>query len=45
MRNLKGDSDQLWVGQEEDDMVTITDLDELERLIFEEEEEKNQENS
>ena len=42
MRNLKGDSDKLWTSQEEDDMVDITDLDELERLIFEEEEETNQ---
>ncbi|TFG08849.1 RNA-processing protein [Candidatus Heimdallarchaeota archaeon] len=39
MRELKGDKDKLWVaGEREEDMVDITDLDELERLIFEEEE-------
>ena len=38
MRELKGDKDKLWVaGEREEDLVDITDLDELERLIFEEE--------
>ena len=41
IRELKGDKDKLWVKQEEEeDMVGITDLDELERLIFEEGEEE-----
>ena len=43
MRDLKSDKDKLWVTSEkEEDLADITDLDELERLIFEEEEE-NQE--
>ena len=41
IRDLKGDKDKLWVGKEnEEDMVDITDLDELERLIFDEEEQE-----
>ena len=43
MRDLKGDKDKLWVSQDkEEDLVGITDLDELERLIFEEEDQDNQ---
>jgi len=43
MRELKGDKDKLWVrGEKEEDLVDITDLDELERLIFEEEDQENQ---
>jgi len=43
MRDLKGDKDKLWVTSErEEDLVDITDLDELERLIFEEEEDNIQ---
>ena len=40
IRELKSDQDRLWVGHEgeEEDLVDITDLDELERLIFEDEE-------
>lgn len=39
MRELKGDKDKLWISHaKEEDLVGITDLDELERLIFEEEE-------
>jgi len=41
IRDLKGDKDRLWVGKEnEEDMVDITDLDELERLIFDDEEQE-----
>jgi len=41
IRDLKGDKDKLWVGLEnEEDMVDITDLDELERLIFDDEEQE-----
>jgi ribosomal RNA assembly protein len=39
MRDLKGDKEKLWVSHaSEEDLVGITDLDELERLVFEEEE-------
>ncbi len=39
IRELKSDQDRLWVGEqeEEEDLVDITDLDELERLIFDDE--------
>ncbi len=41
MRDLKGDKDKLWISHaKEEDLVGITDLDELERLVFEEEEKK-----
>ena len=39
MRELKGDQDKLWIAHgEEEEVVTVTDLDELERIVFEEEE-------
>lgn len=39
MRELKGDKEKLWVSHAaEEDLVGITDLDELERLVFEEDE-------
>ena len=39
MRELKGDREKLWISQEkEEDLADITDLDELEKLIFDEEE-------
>ena len=44
MRELKGDKDKLWISHaKEEDLVGITDLDELERLVFEEEEKETSE--
>ncbi len=47
IRELKGKKDKIWVKkEEEEDLVGITDLDELERLIFEtDEEEENSESN
>lgn len=41
IRELSGDRDKLWIKPEdEDDLVSISDLDELERIVFEEEQEE-----
>ncbi len=45
MRELKGDKDKLWVKHaDEEDLVSITDLDELEKVVFEEEEKAKEQN-
>ena len=43
MRELKGDQDKLWLTHgDEEEVATIHDLDELERIVFEEEAEEDE---
>lgn len=42
LRALKEDKDKLWIDSEkEEDLATLTDLDELERIVFEDKENEN----